>query len=151
MQGLVKADELEKLSDEQVLARASGWLSDTGNTRWLLVFDNYDEPEEFVLDVYCPHAGYGAIIITTRLPELVRGQEVRVPPLQDIEDSLDILQTRSRRLGVKEGESTEAVPTTSGLPAYKYLQTLVRSVWQSAWAVFPWPWSLPEPTFRKAP
>lgn len=103
MQGLVEAGELEQLSDEQVLARAQGWLAATCNTQWLLIFDNHDEPEGYAIEAYYPQAGHGSIVVTTRLPELVSGQQIRVQPLQKIEESLDILQARSGR-GVKDGQ-----------------------------------------------
>lgn len=115
MQGMMKAVQLEKLGDEQVLTRTQEWLGDTRNTGWLLIFDNYDEPDEFVIDSYCPYPGHGSIIITTRLPDLVNGQQVRVPPLHEIDDSLDILQARARRKGVKEGQSAGAT-STGGRP-----------------------------------
>ncbi|KAK5091753.1 hypothetical protein LTR05_001938 [Lithohypha guttulata] len=42
---IVAAEDLEKLNDEQVLARFRGWLSHPENTTWLLIFDNYDDPD----------------------------------------------------------------------------------------------------------
>jgi len=104
MQGVITAEELEKLSDGQVLARAHGWLCLSTHADWLLIFDNYDDPDQYDIDICCPSTCHGSVLITTRLPELVKGQLVRVESLQDIGESLDILQTRSRRQNVKDGK-----------------------------------------------
>lgn len=103
---LIHAQDLENLNDDQILLRIHEWLSDTRNTRWLLIFDNYDEPEQFNISKYCPYAAHGSIIITSRLPDLIPFSccQVRVKPLTDVEESLDILRTRSRRENVRNGK-----------------------------------------------
>lgn len=100
------AQELERLDDEQVLARVHEWLSNPRHSRWLLIFDNYDEPAQFPISKYCPYAAHGSIIVTTRLPDYVHfgSDPIRVQPLSDIEESLDILQRRSHRQNVRLGE-----------------------------------------------
>jgi NB-ARC domain len=95
----------EILEGDQILMHTRGWLSDKKNTQWLLIFDNYDNPEQYNVEAYYPAASHGAIIITTRLPHLVAGRAVRIRPLQKIEESLKILQTRSRRENVDSGKS----------------------------------------------
>lgn len=147
MQGVIKAEELEELSDEQVILRVHQWLSNKGNAQWLLIFDNYDDPDQLNINDYIPYTIHGSVIITTRSPDLVHNHQVRLQPLQDIDESLYILQARSRRQGVKDGKSTEADSTMFGLRVDKYIQMLMRNVWRSAWEVFPWPWSLPVLTF----
>ncbi|KAL4898297.1 TPR-like protein [Aspergillus ambiguus] len=89
------------LQGDQVLVYVHQWLSDTKNTRWLLIFDNYDEPDHFKIDKYYPHASHGFIIITTRRPALVAGRSFQIQPLRDINASLEILRTRSKRESVK--------------------------------------------------
>lgn len=79
------------------------WLSDQENTQWLLIFDNYDDPSQFDIKSYYPLTSYGAIIVTTRRPDLVAGVEVRIHPLQNIDESLEILETRSQRNDSKSG------------------------------------------------
>ena len=106
---LLQAADAGRLDDKQVLVRVLRWLSDRRNTQWLLIFDNYDEPDQYEMNDYCPYAAHGSIIITTRLPDLVTGQQVRVQPLSDIEESLDILQTRSQRDNIRDGKAEYAV------------------------------------------
>ncbi|KAK5310609.1 hypothetical protein LTR93_011989 [Exophiala xenobiotica] len=89
------------LDGEQVPIHARQWVSDRKNTRWLLIYDNYDDPKQFNLEKYYPFGSHGAIIVTTRRSDLVNGRKIRVQPIQDIEESLEILQTRSKREGVK--------------------------------------------------
>lgn len=107
--GFLQAQDLEYLGDAQVLARVHDWLLDSRNNRWLLVFDNYDDPDQFDINNYCPNTGHGSVILTTRLPDLVHGRQVRVQPLNDIEESLNILQTRSQRNDVKHGKSVNSL------------------------------------------
>ena len=111
--GFIVTDELEKLDHEQMSMRVHGWLSHPQNARWLLIFDNYDEPSGFDIERFYPHIGQGSIIVTTRLPDQVKGQQLRVQHLQDIDNSLDILQVRSGRRDVKNGELTNIVTYTN--------------------------------------
>lgn len=104
MQRITQAKEYEKLDETQIVLRVREWLSDTRNTQWLLIFDNYDDPDQLDIEEYYPYAAHGSIITTTRLPDLVRGSQVRVQPLQHIEEGLDILQTRSQRDNIRAGK-----------------------------------------------
>lgn len=63
---IVTAKEREYVKDEQALALIWTWLCNSSNTNWLLIFDNYDEPDEFSINDYIPNSGHGAVIITTR-------------------------------------------------------------------------------------
>jgi hypothetical protein len=89
--------------DKEILRRVHQWLYTPKNTGWLLVFDNYDDPGQFQIDHYYPPPSHGAIMITTRRPDLVAGTTLHVKPFQNIEDSLAILQTRSKRENVQSG------------------------------------------------
>ena len=110
MAGLIfDVQEPGVLEGEQTLIHVSRWLSDKKNTQWLLIFDNYDGPDQFNIETYYPPAFHGAIVVTTRRPNLVAGKRVRILPLQNIEESLEILQTRSQRENAKSGMSSESV------------------------------------------
>lgn len=100
--------DLRGLSGEQVVAGVKQWLSDTENTRWLLILDNYDEPKSYKLNDYYPQASHGSIIITTRLPDEVGPTPLVVRSISNIEESLEILQTRSKREKVREGQQKES-------------------------------------------
>ena len=97
-------EELKHCDGDQLMIHVSRWLSETDNTRWLLIFDNYDDPDQYQITKYYPSASHGSIIITTRLPDLVGGAPVKVlRHLDRLEDSLQILETRSERQNVKSG------------------------------------------------
>lgn len=97
----VPASELQE--GEVVLTRTHQWLSDSKNVEWLLIFDNYDNPNEFKIDTYFPSVSHGSIIITTRRPDLVAGRKMVLRPLQNAEESLEILQRRSQRENITSG------------------------------------------------
>ncbi|KAJ5272482.1 hypothetical protein N7478_007607 [Penicillium angulare] len=59
------------LANEDILILTRTWLSDPKNTRWLLIFDDYDHSEEFRIEQYYPSVSHGSIVITTRQPDLV--------------------------------------------------------------------------------
>ncbi|KAL3470235.1 hypothetical protein BJX99DRAFT_239841 [Aspergillus californicus] len=94
----------DKLNSEDAVAHTCQWLSDTRNARWLLIFDNYDDPvKSEIKQQYYPHASHGVIIFTTRQPNLVAGKKILVKPIQNTEDGLEILQSRSKREKTKTG------------------------------------------------
>lgn len=75
--------EYAALEDEQILIHVRRWLSDAKNsTQWLLVFDSYDDPDQFGTKQYYLPASHGAIIITTRLPVYVQEMTVSVRPIE---------------------------------------------------------------------
>jgi hypothetical protein len=107
----IMADIVFDMRDPEILNRERStihmnrWLSDKQNTRWLLIFDNHDDPESYTIEKYYPNALHGSIIITTRRPDLVGGRSIRLQPLQQMEDQLNVLEARSHRKNVKSGRS----------------------------------------------
>jgi NB-ARC domain len=101
---LMEPAEYEKLEDEQILLRVRRWLSEMTNSRWLLIFDNYDDPDLFDIQKYYPYTAHGSIIITTRLPDQVSGTLVQLRSLGHIDESLQVLETRSGRQNLKAGK-----------------------------------------------
>lgn len=95
--------DFDCFKDEQIVVAVRQWLSDTSNQRWLLIYDNYDEPDAYDIARFYPAGDHGTILVTTRSPQQVNGYEVRVGPLEDLQDSLDILQSRSGRDGSDAG------------------------------------------------
>lgn len=87
------------------------WLNHPKNTRWLIIYDNYDtpilpgrdDPGTFNIRSFLPEVDHGAILITTRSSQLELGSPIAVKKLQDIKQSLEILSHASKRDGLSGG------------------------------------------------
>lgn len=87
------------------------WLSEAENDRWLLIFDNYDNPRlpgmssstGYDIRGYFPHRTQGSILITTRSPRLQFTKQLRLDKLKDMKQSLAILAAGSGRT-IEEGK-----------------------------------------------
>lgn len=108
-EAIFNVQDAEGLPDEQILIQIRRWLSDKQNTRWLLIFDNHDDPSQYHIERYYPYVSHGAIIVTTRRPDLVAGSELRLQPLQRVEEGLEILETRSQRKNVESSKSYDDI------------------------------------------
>ncbi|KIW32510.1 uncharacterized protein PV07_04047 [Cladophialophora immunda] len=109
--------DTEGLQDDQSLIQIQRWLSDKKNTRWLLIFDNYDEPGQYHIEQYYPYVSHGAIIVTTRRPDLVAGSELRLQPLRRVEEGVEILESRSQRKDASsDSHARRLVERLAGLP-----------------------------------
>jgi len=110
--GLVKiaAQVLEEPSannsseEERIVQQMQQWFSRPDNDEWLVIFDNYDNPHvprtsttSYDIRDYFPHRVQGSILITTRSPRLSFAKQLAVKKLDDINQSLNILATRSGR------------------------------------------------------
>jgi hypothetical protein len=109
---LVHLKALSKGSDlDEAVEAVKRWLSNAGNDRWLVIFDNYDTPKlpghdelgTFNIWPYLPEAHHGAVLITTRSSQLQLGRPVAVRKLQNIKHSLEILSHTSWRDGLSAG------------------------------------------------
>jgi hypothetical protein len=97
---------------DEVVESVKAWLSLPNNTRWLIIYDNYDTPkissgtDPVTVDIrkYIPESYQGSIIITTRSSEVRIGQSIQIRKLSDVRDSLEILSTMSRREGLVMGK-----------------------------------------------
>ncbi|KAH6653418.1 hypothetical protein BKA67DRAFT_593315 [Truncatella angustata] len=110
---------------EEVIEAVKAWLSLPGNTRWLLVYDNYDNPrladrvDDTGIDInrFLPMSYQGSILVTTRLSQVDIGYRIRVTKLESVEDSLDILLTTSGRDGLdNDTDARDLVEELDGLP-----------------------------------
>ena len=85
--------------------RSKHGLSDVGNTRWLAIYDNYDNPkvrgnkDAAAVDIgkFLPDADQGSVIITTRSLQVRVGQCISMRKLADVHESVAILSSMSRR------------------------------------------------------
>jgi hypothetical protein len=136
-------DALQSGNPDEVTHTVRRWLDSPQNDRWLMIFDNYDNPllaEESAdegnedldqgtdadedtnasskgLDIrsFLPNTHHGAILITTRSARVRIGCLIPLGKLGRIEDSLDILSHASHREGLHE--STH--PTQTKIEAYE--------------------------------
>ncbi|KAJ5732695.1 hypothetical protein N7493_004176 [Penicillium malachiteum] len=114
---IFEVEDLGVLEDKEIVRRVHQWLSTPKNTRWLLIFDNYDDPDHFRIDNYYPPASHGAILVTSRRPDDVSGSTLHIKPFQNIEHSLTILQNRSKRDNVQsDPHAKRLAEQLAGLP-----------------------------------
>ncbi|KAF2655155.1 hypothetical protein K491DRAFT_693174 [Lophiostoma macrostomum CBS 122681] len=134
LQDCPSASELGVSTDEKdqdgVVAAVIRWLEQAKNTKWLMVFDNYDNPKLLDNDnedpgvdnddsanvpgngnvdhplvniqQFLPEADHGSVIVTTRTSQVSIGRQVKVGKLGNPRDSLQILSDASQRDGVMD-------------------------------------------------
>lgn len=127
------ADALKSRELDETVKAAKRWLDDPMNDRWLIIYDNYDNPlpgnytgkgigysssveagiysdddkdlaKAFDLRKFLPETDHGAIVVTTRSSMVKLGQTLHLRKLEDINDSLEILASVSGREDVKQGK-----------------------------------------------
>ena len=106
-----------KINLDEVVVAVKAWLSRTNNTRWLIVFDNYDNPklpENITVDIqkYLHKSYQGSIIITTRSSRVKIGHLIQIRRLRNIRDSLEILSNTSKREGLRSGKNVRVFCVT---------------------------------------
>ncbi|KAH8645433.1 hypothetical protein BX600DRAFT_490824 [Xylariales sp. PMI_506] len=120
----LSALDLQQNSDE-VVEGVKAWLSLPENTRWLLVYDNYDNPkladrtDHAGIDIqrFLPTAYQGSVIITTRSLQINLGHSIRIRKLESKVDCLKILSTTSGRANLEHDiDAANLVKELDGLP-----------------------------------
>jgi hypothetical protein len=99
---------VESKEFDDTVANIKDWFSVKGNNRWLLVFDNVDnptlpgveDPQAYDIQSYFPEAHQGSILITTRSSRLEIGKLVCVHKLGPRE-SIEMLSSASGREGLE--------------------------------------------------
>jgi NB-ARC domain len=97
---------------DEVVDAVKAWLSLPNNTRWLTIFDNYDNPkfagntDPMAVDIrkFLPESYQGSVIITTRSSQVKIGHPIQIRKLEDVRDSVKILSNASRREGLIDGK-----------------------------------------------
>jgi hypothetical protein len=97
---------------DEVIDAVKAWQGLLYNTRWLMIFDNYDNPrlpsnkDPAAVDItkYLPEAYQGSVLITTRSAQVQIGHLIQVTKLRDLRDSLKILSNASCREGLIDGK-----------------------------------------------
>ena len=77
--------------EQAKVEHVQNWLSEGGNDRWLLILDNYDDPNlpglrsqtGYDIRPLFPIRDQGSIIITTRVAGLTLGKQVKLTRLED--------------------------------------------------------------------
>lgn len=95
----------ESKNPNQVIEAVKQWLSTKGNTKWIVVFDNFDnpklpgitDPQAYDIKSYFPKADQGFILITTRSTRLRIGKVISLKKLQSVRESIEILANMSNR------------------------------------------------------
>ena len=98
---------------DQVVNGVKTWLDLQDNMRWLIIYDNYDNPktsgnpDSSAVDVrrFLPSSDHGSIIITTRSSQVSQYQRIHVQKLPNIQEGLQILSNMSGRKGIENGMS----------------------------------------------
>jgi hypothetical protein len=96
---------------DEIIDAVKGWLSLPYNTRWLLIYDNYDNPKiarnadptAVNIRQFLPESYQGSVIITTRLSQIGIGHPIHIRKLENVGESLLILSSISRREGLVNG------------------------------------------------
>ncbi|KAN0067835.1 TPR-like protein [Elaphomyces granulatus] len=110
---------------DEVIDAVKVWLSLPNNTRWLMIYDNYDNPkltgntDPAAVDIckYLPESYQGSILITTRSSEVNIGHRIRIKKLEDVRDSVKILSNVSRREGLDDDpDAVKLAKELDGLP-----------------------------------
>jgi ATP/maltotriose-dependent transcriptional regulator MalT len=97
---------------DKVVDAVKAWLSLSNNTRWLMIYDNYDNPklpgnhDSTALDIrkFLPESWQGLVIITTRSSQVKIGHCIQISKLKNLRDSLEILSNTSSREGLIHGK-----------------------------------------------
>ena len=93
---------------DKVVDAVKAWLSLPNNTRWLMIFDNYDNPklagstDPTALNIrkFLPESYQGSVIITTRSSQVTIGHHMLITKLKNMQDSLEIISNASSRKGL---------------------------------------------------
>jgi tetratricopeptide (TPR) repeat protein len=110
---------------DQVVKAVHAWLDIKKNTRWLMIYDNYDNPktaentDSSAVDIrrFLPRSDHGSIIITTRWAQVSQGQRIHVEKLLNIQEGLEILSNTSGQRGIDDDlDAIELVKELDGLP-----------------------------------
>jgi hypothetical protein len=94
---------------DEVVEAVKAWLSLPNNTRWLIIYDNYDDPkwasnkDPTAVDIrkFLPESHQGSVIITTRSSQVKIGHRIQISKMKNLQDSLEILSHTSGRKGLE--------------------------------------------------
>ncbi|KAK4141202.1 uncharacterized protein C8A04DRAFT_39242 [Dichotomopilus funicola] len=137
-------DAVESRDLNQAVQAVKRWLDNSKNDRWLVIYDNYDNPrlggggnggpnegrdggmegdgganadKGYDIRPFLPDAHHGAILITTRSSRVTVGHRIPLGKLKDLEDSLEILAHSSNRHDLRnDTAAVQLAQELDGLP-----------------------------------
>ncbi|KAF7910010.1 uncharacterized protein EAF01_003728 [Botrytis porri] len=110
---------------DQVVSAVKEWLDSSRNTKWLMIYDNYDNPktpnnpDKLAVDIlqFLPWSDHGSIIITTRSSQIKQGKRIHVQKLLDLREGLEIVSNMSGRKNIENDlDAIALVKELDGLP-----------------------------------
>jgi hypothetical protein len=98
---------------DQVISAVKAWLDFPRNSRWLIIYDNFDNPQtagnpdSSAVDIsqFLPRSDHGSVIITTRSSQVRQGKRIHIQKLPDIREGLEIVSNISGRKSIEKGMS----------------------------------------------
>jgi hypothetical protein len=98
---------------DQVVSAVKAWLDFPQNSRWLIIYDNFDNPKTAgnhdgsAVDIrqFLPRSDHGSVIITTRSSQVRQGKRIHVQKLPDVREGLEIVSNMSGRKSIEKGMS----------------------------------------------
>ena len=98
-----QSEMIEQLKEEQAIQLVRQWLSQAENKTWLLMFDNYDDPQlpsirsstDYDIRTFFPYSTQGSVLITTRFSGITFAKQIRLNKFDDLDQSLAVLARRS--------------------------------------------------------
>jgi hypothetical protein len=105
MENHISSSRTDPQEEERMMQQARQWLSRPDNNKWLVIYDNYDDPRlpgissstGYDIRDFFPHRAHGSILITTRSPQLTYAKQLRLNKFDYVNQSLTILARRSGR------------------------------------------------------
>jgi ATP/maltotriose-dependent transcriptional regulator MalT len=96
---------------DQVVSAVKAWLDFPRNIRWLMIYDNLDNPkapnnpDSLAVDIlqFLPQSDHGSVIITTRSSRVRHGTRIHIQKLLDVREGLEIVSNISGRKGIEKG------------------------------------------------
>lgn len=103
-------NSLDTMDLDKVIDAVKSWLSLPRNSRWLMVYDNYDTPrvsgstDPTAIDIrkFLPESYQGSVIVTTRSAQVKIGNQIQITKLRNVSDSLEMLSSTSNRKGLAD-------------------------------------------------
>jgi hypothetical protein len=95
---------------DQVVNVVKAWLEFPQNARWLMIYDNLDNPkipgnpDSSAVDIrqFLPRSDHGSIIITTRSSQVRQGERIHIQKLP-VREGLEIVSNMSGRKDIEKG------------------------------------------------